>query len=201
MNSSKILDKAVEQLSSLPGVGRKTALKYALNLLKRDTKNIETFTSSITKLKTEIKECKTCHNISDGELCDICSNQQRDKSTICVVENIKDIISIEATSQYKGLYHILGGIISPMDGLGPKDLNIESLIKRLEIEEIKEIFFALSATIEGDTTAYYIYKKIPNKTDYQISTIAKGISIGNELEYTDEITLGRSIVNRVEFSI
>lgn len=200
MHSSKLLDKAVEQFASLPGIGRKTALKFVLYLLKKNPGEVETFVQSLRDLKTNIRECKQCHNISDGDLCDICSDTKRDSGTICVVENIKDIISIEATSQYNGLYHVLGGIISPMDGIGPADLNIVSLLERVEQNPVREIIFALSATIEGDTTAYYIFKKLKNKEELTISTIAKGISIGNDLEYTDELTLGRSIVNRVKFS-
>ena len=184
----------------MPGVGRKTALKFVLHLLKKDAAEVNTFIQSIGDLKKTIRECKQCHNISDGELCEICSDPKRDNSIICVVENIKDILSIEATSQYNGLYHVLGGIISPMDGIGPADLNITSLLEHIEQGQIREIIFALSATIEGDTTGYYIFKKLKNKENLIISTIAKGISIGNDLEYTDELTLGRSIVNRVKFS-
>ena len=191
MNSSRLLDKAVDQFASLPGVGRKTALKFVLHLLKKDVQEVDDFLKSIGDLKKNIKECRRCHNISDPK---------RDNTTLCVVENIKDILSIEATSQYNGLYHVLGGIISPMDGIGPADLHITSLVERVEQEPIREIIFALSATIEGDTTGYYIFKKMKNKEDLVISTIAKGISIGNDLEYTDELTLGRSIVNRVKFS-
>ena len=201
MHSTKLLDKAVEQFASLPGIGRKTALKFVLYLLKKDAKEVETFVRSIQELKSNIQECKQCHNISDGELCEICSSSQRDTSTLCVVENIKDILSIEATSQYNGLYHVLGGIISPMDGIGPADLHINSLLERIEKQPIREIIFALSATIEGDTTGYYILKKLKKKENLIISTLAKGISIGNDLEYTDELTLGRSIVNRVKFSL
>ena len=201
MHSTKLLDKAVEQFASLPGIGRKTALKFVLYLLKKDAKEVETFVRSIQELKSNIQECKQCHNISDGELCEICSSSQRDTSTLCVVENIKDILSIEATSQYNGLYHVLGGIISPMDGIGPADLHINSLLERIEKQSIREIIFALSATIEGDTTGYYIFKKLKNKENLIVSTLAKGISIGNDLEYTDELTLGRSIVNRVKFSL
>lgn len=200
MNSSKLLDKAVDQFASLPGVGRKTALKFVLYMLKRNADEVKTFVQSIEDLKKNIRECRQCHNISDEELCDICTDRRRDRSTICVVENIKDILSIEATSQYNGLYHVLGGIISPMDGIGPADLHITSLLERVEQGEVREIIFALSATIEGDTTGYYIFKKLKNKEDLTISTIAKGISVGNDLEYTDELTLGRSIVNRVRFS-
>lgn len=198
--SSKLLEKAVEQFASLPGVGHKTALKYALHLLKRNPEEVRQFIKSLSDLKENIHECQQCHNISDGELCEICSNPKRETSLICVVESIKDIMSIEATSQYHGLYHVLGGIISPMEGIGPADIHIESLLQRIAANEIKEIIFALSATIEGDTTGYYIYKKIKNRENLTISTIAKGISIGNDLEYTDALTLGRSIVNRVSFS-
>lgn len=200
MNSSKLLDKAVDQFASLPGVGRKTALKFVLHLLKKNADEVDSFIGSIGELKKNIRECKICHNISDGEICEICADRKRDRSTICVVENIKDILSIEATSQFQGLYHVLGGIISPMDGIGPADLHIPSVLERAEQAAVKEIIFALSATIEGDTTGYYIFKKLKNKENLTISTIAKGISIGNDLEYTDELTLGRSIVNRVKFS-
>lgn len=199
--SSKLLDKAVEQFATLPGVGRKTALKFVLHLLKKNNQEVNSFTQSIDELKKNIKECKQCRNISDHELCEICSDKRRDRSLLCVVENIKDIMSIEGTSQFNGLYHVLGGIISPMDGIGPADLNINSLVERMESGQVKEIIFALSATIEGDTTAYYIFKKLKNKENLVISTIAKGIAIGNDLEYTDELTLGRSIVNRVVFSM
>lgn len=200
MNSSKLLDKAVDQFASLPGVGRKTALKFVLHLLKKNLEEVNAFVQSIAELKKNIRECRQCHNMADGDLCEICADPKRDGTTICVVENIKDILSIEATSQYNGLYHVLGGIISPMDGIGPADLHIQSLLERVEREQVREIIFALSATIEGDTTGYYIFKKLKNKEELTISTIAKGISIGNDLEYTDELTLGRSIVNRVRFS-
>ena len=162
MNSSRLLDKAVDQFASLPGVGRKTALKFVLHLLKKDVQEVDDFLKSIGDLKKNIKECRRCHNISDGEICEICSDPKRDNTTLCVVENIKDILSIEATSQYNGLYHVLGGIISPMDGIGPADLHITSLVERVEQEPIREIIFALSATIEGDTTGYYIFKKMKN---------------------------------------
>lgn len=198
-SSSKLLDKAVEQFASLPGIGRKTALKFVLHLLKKSPEEVNTFIQSIGDLKKNIRECRLCHNMADSELCEICSDPQRDKHTICVVENLKDILSIEATSQFRGLYHVLGGIISPMDGIGPADLHIESLLERVEKEDIKEIIFALSATIEGDTTGYFIYKKLKNRENLIVSTIAKGISVGNDLEYTDELTLGRSILNRIAF--
>lgn len=200
MYNLKLLDKAVEQFASLPGIGRKTALKFVLHLLKRNANEVDAFIQSIRDLKTHIRECSCCHNISEGELCDICSDTKRDSGIICVVENIKDILAIEATSQYNGLYHVLGGIISPMDGIGPSDLHIDSLLERIDRQPIREIIFALSATIEGDTTGYYIFKKLKNKDELVISTIAKGISVGNDLEYTDELTLGRSIVNRVKFN-
>lgn len=199
-SSSKLLDKAVDQFASLPGIGRKTALKFVLHLLKRNEQEVNTFIRTIDELKKNIKECHKCHNIADGDLCEICTDGKREHSVICVVENIKDILSIEATSQYKGVYHVLGGIISPMDGIGPADLHIPTLLERVGQGNVREIIFALSATIEGDTTGYYIFKKLKNKEDLIISTIAKGISIGNDLEYTDELTLGRSIVNRVKFS-
>lgn len=199
-SSSKLLDKAVEQFASLPGIGRKTALKFVLHLLKKNEQEVHIFTRTIDELKKNIRECRQCHNITDGDLCEICTDTKRDRSVICVVENIKDIISIEGTSQFNGIYHVLGGIISPMDGIGPADLHITSLLERVEQDDVKEIIFALSATIEGDTTGYYIFKKLKNKENLTISTIAKGISIGNDLEYTDELTLGRSIVNRVKFS-
>lgn len=198
-SSSKLLEKAIEQFASLPGVGKKTALRFVLNLLKRDKSDINRFIDSLVDLKENIHECKVCHNICDGETCNICASLNRDHHTICVVENIRDIMSIEFTSQFNGVYHVLGGIISPMEGISPNDLHIASLIERIEKEEIKEIIFALSATIEGDTTAYYIYKKLKKYPDLTISTLAKGISVGNDLEYTDEITLGRSIVNRIAF--
>lgn len=199
-SSSKLLDKAVDQFASLPGIGRKTALKFVLHLLKKNEQEVHLFASTIDELKKNIRECHRCHNITDGELCEICTDTKRDPSVICVVESIKDILSIEATSQFNGVYHVLGGIISPMDGIGPADLHIPSLLERVEQNDVKEIIFALSATIEGDTTGYYIFKKLKNKENLIISTIAKGISIGNDLEYTDELTLGRSIVNRVKFS-
>ncbi|MDR1755942.1 MAG: recombination mediator RecR [Culturomica sp.] len=198
--SSKLLDRAVEQFALLPGIGRKTALRFALFLLKRKPEEVEAFVRSIEALKTDIRTCRQCNNISDNDLCEICADPKRDGSVICVVENIRDILSIEATSQYRGLYHVLGGIISPMEGTGPADLHIASLLSRLEHPGISEVLFALSATIEGETTAYYIYKKIPNRENLIISTLAKGISVGNDLEYTDQLTLGKSILNRVHFT-
>ncbi len=199
--SSKLLENAVEQFATLPGIGRKTALRFVLHLLRQNPEDVKKFTDSITALKTEIQECKHCHNIADSDTCEICSDSRRDTSTICVVENVKDILSIEATGQYKGLYHVLGGIISPMEGIGPSDLHINSLIERVNSTTIREVIFALRATIEGDTTGYYIYKKLPRQSEIIVSTLAKGIAIGNDLEYTDELTLGRSIVNRVKFNL
>lgn len=198
--SSKLLEKAVGEFASLPGVGRKTALRYALYFLNCTPEESERFLHTLRQLREGTHECRACHNIADGELCEICANPRRDATQICVVESIKDIMSIEATAQFHGLYHVLGGIISPMDGIGPADLHIDTLLRRLTDGTVRELIFALSATIEGDTTAYYIYKKIPRRDTLTVSTIAKGISIGNDLEYTDSLTLGRSITNRVSYS-
>lgn len=199
--SSKLLENAVEQFASLPGIGRKTALRFALHVLRQSPEEVRKFADSLTALKESIHECKQCHNIADTDLCEICGDARRDATTICVVENIKDILSIEATGQYRGLYHVLGGIISPMDGIGPSDLHIATLIERVASPAVREVIFALRATIEGDTTGYYIYKKLPRRDEIAVSTLAKGIAVGNDLEYTDELTLGRSIVNRVKFSV
>lgn len=196
--SSILLEKAVSEFSKLPGIGRKTAMRLVLHLLRQDTIAVESFGSAIITLKKEVKYCKICHNISDTETCRICSNPQRDSSTICVVENIRDVMAVEATQQFRGLYHVLGGVISPMDGVGPSDLQIESLIKRVEEEGVKEVILALSTTMEGDTTNFYIYRKLEKK-NLKLSVIARGVSVGDELEYADEITLGRSIVNRTPF--
>jgi len=197
---SALLEATVNEFAKLPGIGRKTALRLVLYLLRQPTSDVEKFGNTLLRLKHEIHYCKECHNISDTDLCSICADQGRDKSIICVVENIKDVMSIENTQQYKGLYHVLGGIISPMEGIGPSDLEIESLIERVSQKgEIQEIFMALSPTMEGDTTAYYIYRKL-SPFSIAITTIARGIAIGNELEYADEITLGRSIVNRTAFT-
>lgn len=196
---SVLLENAVNEFSKLPGVGRKTALRLVLHLLKQADEDVDLFGNTIIRLKKEIKHCKKCHNISDSDLCDICANPGRDESVVCVVENIKDVMSIENTQQYRGLYHVLGGIISPMDGIGPADLEIESLVERVQSGVVKEIILALSPTMEGDTTNFYIFRKIAG-ADVKITTIARGISIGDELEYADEVTLGRSIVNRVVFT-
>jgi recombination protein RecR len=195
---SRLLENAVNEFAKLPGIGRKSALRLVLHLLKQDLQEVEIFGNSLIQLRTEIKHCKVCHNISDTDICSICSNPSRNPSIICVVENIKDVMSIENTQQFKGLYHVLGGIISPMDGIGPSDLEIDSLVSRVNEGNTEEIILALSTTMEGDTTNFFIYKKLKN-TEVKISTLARGVSIGDELEYTDEVTLGRSIVNRMNF--
>ncbi len=194
-HSSKLLQNAVDAFASLPGIGRKTALRLVLYLLKQPKEDVELFGDSVIKLRNEVIYCQKCYNISDKHLCHICSTPSRDPSIVCIVENIRDIIAIENTGRFKGLYHVLGGIISPIDGIGPNDLNIESLINRVKEEKVKEVVLALSTTMEGDTTNYYIFKKI-NSPDIKVTTIARGIAIGDELEYADEITLGRSILNR-----
>ncbi len=196
--SSRLLEEAVFEFSKLPGIGKKTALRLVLHLLKQERSEVEKFGNSIITLKNEIKHCNLCHNISDSETCEICYDKSGDKKIICVVETIKDVMSIESTQQYHGQFHILGGIISPMDGIGPKDINISSLVERIEKGSIKEIILALPTTMEGDTTNFYIFKKLAH-TNVDISIIARGVSVGDELEYTDEVTLGRSIINRVKF--
>lgn len=196
---SALLQKAIDEFSKLPGVGRKTALRLVLYLLRQDTADVEAFGSSIINLKHDIKYCKICHNISDTDICQICSNPLRDDSTVCVVESIQDVMAVEATQQYNGLYHVLGGIISPMDGIGPSDLQIDSLVDRVKSSNVKEVILALSSTMEGDTTNFYIYRKLADY-DVKLSVIARGISVGDELEYTDEVTLGRSIINRTPFT-
>ena len=196
--SSKLLEKAVEEFAKLPGIGKKTALRLVLNLLNREVDDVTRFATAITSLREEIRFCKKCHNISDIEICQLCSNPSRDNSTLCVVEDIRDVMAIENTQQYRGLYHVLGGVISPMDGIGPQHLNIESLINKVNSCEVKEIIFALSTTMEGDTTNFYIFKKL-KETSVKVSTIARGIAFGDELEYADEITLGQSISNRLPY--
>ena len=196
---SALLEKAVNEFAKLPGIGRKTAMRLVLHLLRQDETTVESFTHALTTLKHEVKYCKVCHNISDTDVCRLCSNPQRDASTICVVENIQDVMAVENTQQFRGLYHVLGGVISPMDGIGPSDLEIESLVKRVEAGGVKEVILALSSTMEGDTTNFYIFRKLA-KCNVKLSIIARGISIGDELEYTDEVTLGRSIVNRTPFN-
>ncbi len=197
--SSSILENAVNEFSKLPGIGRKTALRLVLHILKQPVTDAEIFSNSILQLRKEIVYCKVCHNISDSEVCRICANPSRMNEIVCVVENIKDVMSIENTQQYHGLYHVLGGIISPMDGIGPNNLEIESLIKRVQAENIKEVILALSTTMEGDTTNFYIFRKLA-PLNIKITTIARGVAIGDELEYADEVTLGRSILNRIDFS-
>lgn len=196
---SALLEKAVNEFAKLPGIGRKTAMRLVLHLLRQDETTVELFAHALTTLKHEVKYCKVCHNISDTDVCRLCSNPQRDASTICVVENIQDVMAVENTQQFRGLYHVLGGVISPMDGIGPSDLEIESLVKRVEAGGVKEVILALSSTMEGDTTNFYIFRKLA-KCNVKLSIIARGISIGDELEYTDEVTLGRSIVNRTPFN-
>ena len=196
---SALLENAVNEFTKLPGIGRKTALRLALHSLRRTPEEVENFGQSIINFRHNIRYCKVCHNICDSEICNICGDWSRDASIVCVVENIKEVMAIENTGQFRGLYHVLGGIISPMDGVGPSDLQIESLVERIKGGGIKEVIFALSTTMEGDTTNFYIYRKISN-IDVKISIIARGISIGDEIEYADEITLGRSIVNRTNFS-
>ena len=188
----------MQAFSALPGIGRKTALRHVLYLLRQDMGDVEQFTDAILSMKHEIMFCRVCHNISDSEVCPICSDSRRDSSTVCVVENIQDVMAIENTQQYHGLYHVLGGIISPMDGIGPSDLEIASLVQRVSEGGIKEVILALSPTMEGDTTNFYLFRKLA-PFDVKLSIIARGIAVGNELEYTDEVTLGRSILNRTPF--
>lgn len=196
---SVLLENAVNEFSKLPGIGRKTALRLVLYLLRQDHTFVENFSKTLTDLKQNVKYCMLCHNICDDDLCSICSNPTRDNEILCVVENIKEVMAIENTAQYRGLYHVLGGIISPIDGIGPNDLEIDSLVERISKGGVKEIILALSTTMEGDTTNFYIYKKLM-EFDLKISIIARGVSIGDEIEYADEVTLGRSILNRTLFS-
>lgn len=196
--SSRLLEQCVNELSRLPGIGRKTALRLALDLLKKEDATVSNLTRAISEMKENIKYCKVCSNLSDNEVCQICENPRRDKNVICVVSDIRDILAIENTAQYSGVYHVLNGIISPIDGIGPDELNIAPLVERAKKGEVSEIIFALSGTIEGDTTSYYIFKKI-NDYNISVSTIARGISVGDELEYADEVTLGRSIMNRMPY--
>lgn len=195
---SQLLERAVEAFSQLPGVGRKTALRLVLHLLRQSTEDVDSFADAVIRVKHDVKYCKVCHNISDNEVCSICSDPRRDGSVVCVVENIQDVMAIENTQQFHGLYHVLGGIISPMDGIGPHDLEIETLVERVEEGTVKEVILALASTMEGDTTNFYISRKLKD-ADVKLSVIARGISVGDELEYTDEVTLGRSILNRTPF--
>jgi len=199
---SVILEQAVNQMASLPGVGRRTALRLVLHLLRQSDRDVEAFAGAFLRLKQEVVYCKQCHNISDTEVCPICASTRRDHATICVVENVQDVMSIENTGQYNGVYHVLGGVISPMDGIGPKELEIDSLVERVFQGEVDEVILALPTTMEGDTTNFYIYRRLQNAGLAEmprLSQIARGVAVGNQLEYTDEITLGRSIVNRTEF--
>lgn len=196
--SSRLIEEAVDQMASLPGVGKKTALRLVLHLLKRDEEEVARFSRSFTKLKGEIKACQTCFNLSDNAQCEICSNPSRNLNTVCVVEGIRELMAIEATDQYRGGYHILGGVISPMDGVGPSDLTVEGLLDRVRKGGVTEVIFALSTTMEGETTAFYLYKKLAS-FDVQITAIARGVAVGDELQYADEVTLARSIQQRLPY--
>lgn len=196
---SQLLEKAVTEFSKLPGIGRKTALRLVLHLLRRSVDEVDGFTDALSSLRKDVKYCSVCHNISDTDVCPICSNPRRDASTICVVENIRDVMAVENTQQYHGLYHVLGGIISPMDGIGPNDIEVDSLVQRVAEGGVKEVILALSSTMEGDTTNFYISRKLAGY-DVALSVIARGISVGDELEYTDEVTLGRAILNRTKMT-
>ena len=196
---SRLLEQAVTSFTKLPGIGRKTALRLVLYQLRQNEADVDAFINAIGTLKHEVKYCQKCHNLSDTDVCPICSDPRRDSSVVCVVENIQDVMAIENTMQYRGLYHVLGGIISPMDGIGPADIEIESLVERVSDGDVKEVILALSSTMEGDTTNFYIFRKLASQ-DVKLSVIARGISVGDELEYTDEVTLGRSILNRTPFN-
>lgn len=196
--SSKLLETAVNELAKLPGIGKKSAVRLALHLLRQNSHEVESLGNALIKMRNEIIFCKNCFNISDTETCEICSNHNRDAGLICVVEDVRDVMAIENTAQFRGLYHVLGGVISPMDGIGPGDLNITPLLTRIENQSIREVIMALSPTMEGDTTNFYIYKRLKN-IKVLVTTIARGVSIGDNLEFTDEITLGRSIVNRLPY--
>lgn len=198
--SSRLLEEAVTQLSRLPGVGRKTALRLALHLLRQEENAAVALGESLIRLRKEIRYCKVCHNISQEEVCPICASPMRDRRTVCVVENVKDVMSIENTGQFNGVYHVLGGLISPIDGIGPDKLEIDSLVQRVKDEDINEVILALSATIDGDTTNFYIYRRL-QETPVKLTQLARGVSVGNEIEYTDEITLGRSLLNRTPFNL
>lgn len=195
---SVLLEKAVGEFAKLPGIGRKTALRLVLHLLRREDGEVTQFVESIDRLKKEVKYCRVCHNISDTDVCPICADPRRDSSTVCVVENVRDVLAVENTMQYHGLYHVLGGIISPIDGVGPADLEIDSLVERVAKGDVSEVILALSSTMEGDTTNFYIARKLAD-SPVKVSVIARGISVGDELQYADEVTLGRSILNRTPF--
>lgn len=195
---SQLFEKAVSEFAGLPGIGHKTALRLVLFMLRQAPEKVERFVKTISDMRRDIKYCSVCHNISDADVCPICADRHRDDATVCVVENVQDVMAIENTLQYNGLYHVLGGVISPMDGVGPNDIEIDSLVGRVDAGGVKEVILALSSTMEGDTTNFYIYRKLAGR-DVKLSVIARGISVGDELEYTDEVTLGRSIVDRVPF--
>ena len=196
---SRLLENAVTQFSRLPGIGRKTALRLVLHLLRQEDEDVEQLALALTTMKREVKRCRVCHNISDQDVCPVCSDSRRDRHTVCVVENIQDVMAIENTQQFHGLYHVLGGVISPMDGIGPSDLEIQSLVERVGQGDVDEVILALSPTMEGDTTNFYIFRKLAPYQQLRITVIARGVSVGDELEYTDEVTLGRSILNRTLF--
>lgn len=198
--ASPLLENAVTELSRLPGIGRKTALRLALHLLRRDESESIALGQAIIDMRRNIKYCHLCHNISDADICPVCSDERRDRTTVCVVENVNDVMSIERTRQYTGLYHVLGGVISPMDGIGPDSLEIDSLVKRVEQGEVDEVILALGATMEGDTTNYYIFRKLARFQNLRITQLARGVAVGNDLEYTDELTLGRSLLQRTLFT-
>lgn len=195
---SQLFEQAVDELASLPGIGRKTALRLALFLLRQEPEKVQRFVTAVSTMRQETKRCQVCHNISDTDICPLCADPKRDRSTVCVVENVQDVMAIENTQQYHGLYHVLGGVISPMDGVGPNDIEIASLVDRVAAGDVKEVILALNSTMEGDTTNFYIYRKL-DSYDVKITVIARGISVGGELEYTDEVTLGRAVLNRTPF--
>lgn len=197
--SSQLLEKAVTEINRLPGIGSKTALRLALHLLRQDEGKVDALANSIVKMRREVRYCKTCYNICDGECCEICGNPLRDKSIVCVVENIQDVMAVENTMQFRGLYHVLGGVISPMDGIGPSDLQIESLVERVRQGGVAEVILALSPTMEGDTTNYYIFRKLED-TGVKVTVIARGVAQNDELQYTDEVTLGRALAGRIPFN-
>lgn len=197
---SALLEKAVGEFSKLPGIGRRTALRLVLFLLRQPVSDVEGFADAVARMRREVKYCTVCHNISDTEVCPICSDNRRDRSLVCVVENVQDVMAVENTMQYRGLYHVLGGVISPVEGIGPSDLQIESLVQRVASGEVEEVILALGSTMEGDTTNFYISRKLA-PYDVKLSVLARGISVGDELEYTDEVTLGRSIINRTPFAM
>ena len=199
--SSELFEHAVDEFSKLPGIGRRSALRLVLHVLRMDAGAVESFADAVVRLRRDVRYCKVCHNISDTEVCNICGNPLRDRTMVCVVENIQDVMAIEATGQYRGLYHVLGGVISPIDGLGPSDLEIQSLVDRVAAGGVSEVILALSSTMEGDTTNFYISRRLSSFDGRRLTVLARGLSVNDELQYTDEVTLGRSIVNRVDFSM